>query len=86
MRWERTGREVKANGESTTTYTSHDPEGWTIESRKRNIPHANGIGSWSHTEFFLIKPDGTEIVYARLGDAKTAAAIFAAEAAKILTW
>ena len=75
MRWERTGREVKANGESTTTYTSHDPEGWTIESRKRNIPHANGVGSWSHTEFFLIRPDGTETEHWTLRDAKAAAEI-----------
>lgn len=73
MRWERTGREVKANGESTTTYISHDPEGWTIESRRRMIPHANGIGSWAHTEYFLIRPDGTETEHWTLSKAKEAA-------------
>ena len=73
MRWERTGREVKANGESKMTYTSHDPEGWTIESRKRKILHANGIGSWTHTTYVLIWPDETETEHWTLRSAKATA-------------
>ncbi len=74
MRWERTGREVKANGESTTTYISHNPEGWMIESRKKAIPHAGGrSGYWMHTTYFLLCGDGTEKEYYSLRDAKEAA-------------
>lgn len=73
MRWERTGRKVKANGESTTTYTSHDPEGWTIESRKKAIPHAGGRpGHWMHTSYFLIY-HGKEKEFWSLKEAKEAA-------------
>ena len=44
-----------------------------IEARKRAIPHANGSGSWMHTSFYLIRPDGTEKEYMRLRDAQRAA-------------
>lgn len=70
MNWEKTGRTVKANGESTTTYRSGE---WIIESRKRAIPHANSSGSWMHTSYWLIRPDGTGKEYWRLQDAKKAA-------------
>lgn len=68
-RWEKTGRTVYSNGESTTVYESGD---LTIESRKRAIPHANREGVWFQTSFFLIK-DGEEKEYWSLKDAKEAA-------------
>ena len=75
IKWEKTGREVKANGESTTTYTSADGR-FRIESRKRAIPHANREGHWMHTSYFLIDyNDGSEKEYYALKDAKAAAEV-----------
>ena len=72
LRWEKTGREVKSNGESTTTYTTTDGR-LRIESRKRAIPHANDYpGYWFHTSFFLISDEG-EKEFMSLTDAKAAA-------------
>lgn len=53
MDWIKTGRTVKANGESTVVYTAKGAEWLTIESRKRAIPHANGVGFWMHTSFWV---------------------------------
>lgn len=70
MKWTKTGRAVKGNGESTTFYESGE---YRIESRKRAIPHANGNpGVWFHTTYFLIH-DGKETEYWSLKDAKEAA-------------
>lgn len=72
MNWKKTGREVKGNGETTTFYESGD--GWfRIESRKRNVPHANRSGYWQHTTYFLIDGNGNEKEYWSLKDAKEAA-------------
>lgn len=70
MKWEKIGRTVKSNGESTTTYASGD---FRIESRKRAIEHSGRGGYWMHTTYWLIRPDGTEKEYWRLQDAKEAA-------------
>lgn len=70
MKWEKIGRTVKSNGESTTTYASGD---FRIESRKRAIEHSGRGGYWMHTSYWLIRPDGTEKEYWRLQDAKEAA-------------
>lgn len=70
MKWEKTGRTVKADGSKTVRYECGD---LAIESRKRPIPHSNGVGSWLHTSYFLIKADGTEKEYWSLSDAKEAA-------------
>ena len=74
MKWEKVGRKVCANGESTTYYEADGKDGrYVIESRKRAIPHANGDGFWMHTTYWLINPDGTEKEYYSLRDAKAAA-------------
>lgn len=71
MRWTKTGRSVKANGESTVYYESNT--GINIESRKRAIPHAGGrSGSWMHTTYFLIDGDFEKEFYS-LKEAKVAA-------------
>ena len=74
INWEKTGRIVKANGESTVTYSA-DNDRFVIQSRKRAIPHAGGRpGCWMHTSYWLIdKDDGTEKEYWSLRDAKEAA-------------
>ncbi len=70
MKWTKTGRSVKANGESTTYYESNT--GLRIESRKRAIPHTNRVGYWMFTTYFLI--DGEkETEFHTLRDAKEAA-------------
>lgn len=58
IRWEKTGREVNAEG--TTIIYSGSGTTLTIESRKRHIPHANGIGTWDHTSYFVLD-DGKEL-------------------------
>lgn len=74
MNWKKTGREVKGNGETTTFYESGD--GWfQIESRKRNVPHANRSGYWQHTTYLFIDGNGNEKEYWSLKDAKEAAEV-----------
>ena len=49
IKWVKIQREVDSNG-TTITY-SGEGTGFTIESRKRHIPHANRIGTWDHTSY-----------------------------------
>ena len=58
MKWIKTGRTVTATG-ATTTYEA-EGTGYTIESRKRQIPHSNGSGTWPYTSYFVLK-DGKEL-------------------------
>lgn len=62
LRWQKSGRSVTPDG-TTITYTAWQGcknTGVTIESRKRHIPHANNVGTWDHTSFFVLK-DGKEL-------------------------
>ena len=70
MKLEKIARTVHSDGSTEIRYRYGDYE---IESRKKAIPHANGIGVWFRTTFFLIRPDGTEKEYWSLADAKKAA-------------
>ena len=74
IEWKRTGREAGENGESKTFYESTDGR-WLIESRKRAIPHANRVGYWLHTTYWLINADNLceQKEYYSLKDAKEAA-------------
>ena len=72
MKWHKTGRAVKSNGETTVFYESDDGM-FRIESRKRAIPHANRSGYWFHTSYFLIDQEGDEKEYYSLSDAKEGA-------------
>ena len=56
--WEKTGKRVSSSG-TTITYSGKGT-GFTIESRKRHIPHSNGVGTWEHTSYFVLL-DGKEI-------------------------
>ena len=78
MNWIKTSRTVHADGSAETRYEAGGTD-FVIESRKRPIPHANGVGSWMYTSFFLIFPDGHEKKYNRLSDAKEAAESFMKE-------
>lgn len=57
--WEKVGRTVSPIG-TTITYRGCGTD-ITIESRKRQIPHANRSGFWEHTSYWVLK-DGKEIV------------------------
>ena len=57
IEWKKTGKIVSDEG-TTITYSSGTA--YTIESRKRHIPHANGIGTWDHTTYHILK-DGVEV-------------------------
>lgn len=58
-KWVRTKKRVNSEG---TTITYENPESiYTIESRKRHIPHANRSGTWDHTSYFVLR-DGEEII------------------------
>lgn len=73
IRWIKTGKKVSKEG-TDIRYESPALPGVMIESRKRHIPHANGnSGTWDHTSYSLIRPDGSEKEYWSLKDAKAAA-------------
>lgn len=73
MKWIKTGRTESENGETTVYYKSSVGR-FEIESRKRAIPHANGVGHWMHTSYFLTDTkDGSQKEYYALRDAKAAA-------------
>ncbi len=57
--WKRTGRKIFAKG-TDTIYRAIGTD-IEIESRKRHIKHANGIETWDHTTYWVLK-DGKEII------------------------
>lgn len=52
IEWRKMGRTVSAEGTIITYWADSAPI--TIESRKRHIPHANGIGTWDYTSYFVL--------------------------------
>jgi len=67
--WKRTGRRVSKEG-TDTIYTAAGTS-FTIESRKRHIPHANGVGTWDHTTYVVVR-DGEDVIEKQsLKDAKS---------------
>lgn len=70
--WKQTKKTIKSTGEKTITYEkAGNPN--RIQSRKERIQHANGIGFWFHTSYWLIRPDGSEKEYWKRIDAEKAA-------------
>ena len=59
VNWIKTGKVVSASGSTTITYRL-DGTPYTVESRKRPIPHANGAGTWSFTSYYVLV-DGVEV-------------------------
>lgn len=68
MEWIKLGKTVNADG--TTIMYELPGTTITIESRKRHIPHASGVGTWDHTTYWVL--DGGVEVKERfsLSDAK----------------
>jgi len=60
MKWLKAGKTVDAEG--TTIIYELENTGYSIESRKRHIPHTNGrSGTWDHTSYFVLK-NGQELI------------------------
>ncbi len=58
-KWVKEGRFVTTKG-TTITYR-YTGTMYTVESRKRQIPHANGVGTWAHTTYFACR-DGRQMI------------------------
>ena len=56
MKWTRTGKVVDDEGTTVICGNEAYPD-YTIESRKRHIPHSNGIGTWDHTTYHVLKDE-----------------------------
>ena len=53
MNWKKVGRTTSNEGTTITYWAESAPI--TIESRKRHIPHANGVpGTWDYTSYFVL--------------------------------
>ena len=59
MNWVKTGRRVIVGGGTTVTYTAAGT-GWSVESRRRPVPHANRSSTWDYTSYFVMK-DGADV-------------------------
>ena len=60
MTWEKTGKTVSAAGTTVEYRPIGAMKDITVESRKRHIPHANGVGTWDHTSYFVVL-DGKDV-------------------------
>lgn len=73
--WRKTGR-IEVGGCTTIIYEpipTPQHVRISVESRKRPIPHSNGIGTWDLTTYFVVW-DGADVVEKHtLADAKKAA-------------
>ena len=69
MTWFKSGKEVTNEG-TTITYTLAGAVDITVESRKRHIPHANGIGTWDHTTYCVLSNGKVLVLKSSLRDAK----------------
>ena len=58
VKWVKIGKAIDDQG-TTITYQAEGTN-LTVESRKRQIPHANRGGTWEHTSYFVLKA-GEEI-------------------------
>ena len=77
MKWTKTKTVIRVSEGTTITYRL-EGTAYTVESRKRHIPHANRPGTWDHTSYFVLK-DGQEVAKkVTLGGAKKHAEALAA--------
>ena len=68
LKWAKIGRTVSPEA-TVNIYAAQDTQ-LTIESRKERIPHANGVGYWEKT-FFYVLENGKELkMLYSLADAK----------------
>lgn len=53
-KWERVGKMVEQNGTTITYSIANFNIDIVVESRKRKIPHANRVGFWEHTTYWVV--------------------------------
>ena len=58
MKWIKIGKAVNAEGMTITYRLEGTP--YTVESRKRHIPHSNRPGTWDLTTYHVMR-DGAEV-------------------------
>jgi hypothetical protein len=54
MTWQKTGKIVSGEGTTVEYRPARVNINISVESRKRHIPHANGVGTWDHTSYFVV--------------------------------
>lgn len=69
IKWIKGGKLIRQD--MTINIYYYGETGYTVESRKKQIPHANDYpGTWEHTTYFVVK-DGKDIKeFQTLKDAK----------------
>lgn len=60
IEWKKIEKRVGPEGTTVIYHPANIEAFLTIESRKRHIPHANGIGTWDHTTYHILR-DGVEV-------------------------
>ena len=59
IKWTKGGKLIRQD--MTINIYYYGEAGYTVESRKKSIPHANGrSGKWDHTSYFVVK-DGEDV-------------------------
>lgn len=59
IKWTKGGKLIRQD--MTINIYYYGETGYTVESRKKQIPHANGRpGTWEHTTYFVVK-DGEDV-------------------------
>lgn len=59
IEWKKVEKTINREGTTITYQDAKNP--WLIiQSRKRHIPHANGIGTWDHTTYWVLE-NGNEL-------------------------
>lgn len=59
IKWTKGGKLIRQD--MTINIYYYGETGYTVESRKKQIPHANGrSGTWEHTTYFVVK-DGEDV-------------------------
>lgn len=58
IKWAKIEKTVNSDG-TTITYKGEGTS-LLIQSRKRHIPHANGVGTWDHTTYWVLD-NGKEV-------------------------
>lgn len=54
MKWEKIEKTVNSEGTTITYAAEGTGRQLLIQSRKRHIPHANGVGTWDCTTYHII--------------------------------
>lgn len=59
IKWTKGGKLIRQD--MTINIYYYGETGYTVESRKKQIPHANGrAGTWEHTTYFVVN-DGEDV-------------------------